>query len=134
MRWTIIAVLTAALLTTGVTTAGADSTMDPNEENAREAHAEVDANGDGMVDRNEFYRRMMEIFYHADGDKNGYLSRVEIEEIQEEMVYDPADWNLDGKLTAAEYIDQRFEVYHRVDTNSDGLLSVTEVVEAYMSP
>jgi Ca2+-binding EF-hand superfamily protein len=133
MRLTTIAILASAFLVTGAAEVRADSMGEPTEADAKEAHAEVDENDDGMVDREEFYHRMVEIFYHNDVDKNGYLDLDELRKMQEEMVYDPADENHDGKLTMAEYIDQRFEAYHRVDTNSDGLLSVEEVVEAYES-
>jgi Ca2+-binding EF-hand superfamily protein len=133
MRWTTIAVLTSGFLATGAVTAASDPISDPTAEDARKAHAEVDVNGDGSVDREEFYDRMVEMFYHNDGDKNGYLDRTELRKIQEEMVFDPADENGDGKLTMGEYIDQRFEAFRSADVNSDGLLSVEEVVAAYES-
>jgi len=131
MRRMTIAILASAFL---VGPAGADSAGEPTEADARAALAEVDENGDGVVDREEFYHRMVEIFYHTDADKNGYLSRGEIEQIQEQMVYDPADSNHDGKLTMAEYIDQRFEAFRRVDTDSNGVLSMEEVIAAYVGP
>jgi Ca2+-binding EF-hand superfamily protein len=133
MRWTTIAVLMSSFLATGAVTAATDSISDPTAEDAREVHAEVDVNDDGTVDREEFYQRMTEIFYHNDSDKDGYLDRAEVRKIQEEMVFDPADADHDGKLTMAEYIDHRFEAFRRVDVNSDGLLSVEEVVDAYES-
>jgi len=134
MQWTTIAISTFVFLGAGAMSAGADSVGVPTEEDAREAHAEVDTNGDGMVTRQEFYTRMVEIFYHNDVDKNGHLDLEELRKMKEEMVYDPADDNHDGKLTMPEYIDQRFEVFHRADTNSDGLLSLQEVIQAYASP
>ena len=126
-----LAALAGAFLWVGATSATADSMDEPTEEQARAAHAEVDSNSDGSVDREEFYRRMVDVFYHNDVDKDGHLNRVELAAIQEEMVYDPADQNRDGKLTMAEYIDQRFEAFHSVDDDSNGLISVEEVVEAY---
>jgi Ca2+-binding EF-hand superfamily protein len=131
MQWTTIAILMSVFLGAGAMPAGADSVGEPTEDDAREAHAEVDRNGDGMISRREFYTRMVEIFYHNDLDKNGYLDLEELRKIKEEMVYDPADRNDDGKLTMSEYIDQRFEVFHDADANSDGLLSLQEVIQAY---
>jgi len=130
MRSTTIAILTTVLLAVGAAPAGADSMDD----SARAAHSESDSNADGRVDRNEFYVRMVEIFYRADGDKDGVLILVELQKIDEDMVFEPADDDGDGKVTLSEYVDQRFESFHEVDANSDGLLSVEEVTDAYEGP
>jgi len=130
MRWTTIAILTSALLAVGAAPAGADSMDD----NARASHAETDRNTDGYVDRDEFYVRMVEIFYTADGDKDGVLVLIELQKIDEGMVFEPADANADGKVTLSEYVDQRFESFHEADVNSDGRLSVDEVIDAYEGP
>ena len=130
MRSTTIAILTSALLAVGAAPAGADSMDD----GARAAHAEADRNGDGQVDRQEFYVRMVGIFYRADGDKDGVLVLVELQKIDEDVVFEPADANDDGKVVLTEYVDQRFESFHEADVNSDGLLSVEEVIDAYEGP
>lgn len=129
-----LAGLAGAFLLVGAMAASADSMGGPTEDQARAAHAEVDTNGDGSVDREEFYRRMVDVFYHNDVDKDGYLNREELVAIQEEMVYAPADENHDGKLTMGEYIDQRFEAFREVDDDSNGLISVEEVIDAYTAP
>ena len=127
--------LAGAFLLAGAVTAFADSMDDaPTEDQAREAHALVDTNDNGSVDREEFYRRMVDIFYLNDVDKDGYLNREELQAIREGMVYEPADLNRDGKLTIAEYIDQRFEAFHDADADSNGLLSVDEVIDVYTAP
>lgn len=130
MRCTTIAILTAALLAVGVVPAGADSV----EDGARAAHTEADRNGDGGIDRNEFYLRMVDNFYRADGDKDGALVLAELQGIDEDMVFEPADRNGDEKVTLKEYIDQRFESFEDADVNSDGVLSVEEVIDAYEGP
>ena len=130
MRSTTIAILTSVLLAVWAAPAGADS-MDGE---ARAAHSESDRNADGRVDRNEFYVRMVEIFYGADGDKDGVLILVELQKIDEDMVFEPADNDGDGKVTLSEYVDQRFESFHEADVNSDGMLSVEEVIDAYEGP
>jgi Ca2+-binding EF-hand superfamily protein len=130
MRWTTIAIVTSALLAVGAAPAGADSVGDE----ARAAHTDTDRNNDGEIDRSEFYARMGEIFYHADGDKDGVLVPAELAAIDEDMVFEPADTNDDGKVTLVEYVDQRFVIFHEADLNSDGVLSVDEVVGVYEGP
>ena len=100
----------------------------------REEHAAVDRNHDGSIDRGEFHVRMVEVFYHADGDRDGLLVVVELERIDEEMVHGPADRDGDGKLTLSEYVDQRFEGFDEADVDDDGLLSLQEVIDAYEGP
>jgi Ca2+-binding EF-hand superfamily protein len=130
MRWTTIAILTSAFIAVGAAPAGADAVDD----DARAAHANSDRDADGKIGRDEFYVRMVEIFYHSDTDKDGSLILVELQKIDEDMVFEPADVNNDGKLTLEEYVDQRFESFHEADVNSDGLLSVEEVIDAYEGP
>jgi len=127
MRSTTIAILASALLALGAAPAGADSV----EDGAREAHSETDRNGDGQIDRDEFYVRMVEVFYRADTNKDGVLVLPELQAIDEDMVFEPADKDGDGKVTLTEYVDQRFESFDEADVNSDGVLSVEEVVDAY---
>ncbi len=130
MHWKTIAILTSAFIAVGAAPAGADAVDD----DARAAHAETDRNTDGHVDRNEFYVRMVEIYYTADDDKDGVLVLIELQKIDEDMVFEPADLNNDGKLTLEEYVDQRFESFHETDVNSDGVLSAGEVIDAYEGP
>lgn len=130
MHWTTIAILTFALLAVGAGPAGADAPEDA----ARQAHADTDRNADGKIDRSEFHARMVEAFYHADADRDGALALVELQNIDEDMVFEPADTNDDGKVTLVEYVDQRFVAFHEADVNSDGVLSVDEVIDAYEGP
>jgi len=46
-------------------------------DDARTAHAETDENHDGNIDREEFHHRQVDVFYHADTDKDGSLSEAE---------------------------------------------------------
>ena len=50
---------------------------------ARRKRTALKARVDGFVDRREFHSRMVEIFYLADTDKDGYLTRVELVVIEE---------------------------------------------------
>jgi Ca2+-binding EF-hand superfamily protein len=127
MRWKTIALLTTAFIAVGAAFAVADSV----DEEAREAFANSDRNGDGKIDRDEFYVRMVEVFYHSDTNKDGFLDLPELQKIDEDMVFEPADVNGDGKLSLTEYVNQRFESFDETDVNSDGVLSVEEVLNAY---
>lgn len=98
----------------------------------RKAHAEADANGDGMIDRAEFHERMVEIFFHGDRDKDGYMTWAELEKVV--LLPDDfrdADRNDDGRISLHEFIRVRFDDYDVVDTSGDGLLSVAEVIAVF---
>ena len=127
MHWMKIAILAIGLLAPGMAVADSESPRDM----AEAAFTETDANKDGRVNREEYYRRMADMYYQADRDKDGQLDRAELEMIEEDMVCDPADTNMDGTLTMPEYIDQRFKQFHDVDDDSDGRLSRDEVIEEY---
>ena len=96
------------------------------------AHAEVDKNGDGQIDREEFHLRMVEIYFHGDRDKDGYMSPAELAVI---LIYpksaEGADRNNDGRISLHEFVNNRFSLFTSVDTNLDGMLSVPEVVGAW---
>lgn len=98
----------------------------------RKAHAEADANGDGALDRAEFHSRMVEVFFFADSDRDGYMTWVEVEK----SVAFPddlrgADTNGDERISLHEFVRVRFADFDTIDSNHDGLLSVDEVVVVY---
>jgi Ca2+-binding EF-hand superfamily protein len=95
----------------------------------RKAHAETDTNGDGSVDRAEFHARMVEVFFFADGDRDGFITWIELEKsVPLPDDYRGADRDDDGRISLYEFVQVRFYDFDRVDTNQDGLLSVEEVV------
>ena len=98
----------------------------------RAAHADADKNGDGMIDRQEFHTRMVEVFFHGDRDKDGQMIWTELEQttIFPEDFRD-ADINGDDQIAMYEFIRVRFYDYDVVDTDSDGLLSVEEIVVVF---
>lgn len=102
------------------------------EHDPRATHAEADKNGDGMIDRQEFHTRMVEVFFHGDRDKDGQMTWTELGQttIFPEDFGD-ADTNGDDQISMYEFIRVRFYDYDVVDTDSDGLLSVEEVVQVF---
>jgi Ca2+-binding EF-hand superfamily protein len=93
---------------------------------------ETDTNGDGFVDRGEFEARMVEVFFFADTDRDGFLSE---EELAKGVVFPEdfrhADTNHDGRLSLYEFEAVRFHDFDRVDADKDGRLSEAEVVAVY---
>jgi len=98
----------------------------------RVAHQETDSNGDGQIDRAEFHARMVEIFFHGDRDKDGYMTWAELEgAVSLPEDFRGADSNGDGRYSLYEFIEVRFHDFGLVDTDDDGLLSVDEVVVVF---
>jgi Ca2+-binding EF-hand superfamily protein len=124
-----IALAAAALL--GTAAAADEQGAQPDRYDPRVAHRETDLNGDGYVDREEFQRRMMDVFFAGDSDKNGFMTRAELERA---VIYpndfDVADWK-DGRISFAEFVRVRFEDYTVVDTDRDGMLSLEEIVAVF---
>ena len=98
----------------------------------RAAFAETDQNADGRVDRAEFHHRMVEIFFHGDSDKDGYMTGEELAgAVEFPKDFEEADRDGDDRISLYEFIQVRFATFDEVDTNTDGTLSVEEVVEAF---
>jgi Ca2+-binding EF-hand superfamily protein len=98
----------------------------------RAAFAETDQNADGRIDRAEFHHRMVEIFFHGDRDKNGYMTTEELAQAVEfPQDFEDADRDGDDRISLYEFIQVRFATYDEVDADHDGLLSVEEVVKAF---
>ena len=129
MRWISIFFLTLALLLSGISAQAGDPAP---KHDPRAAHAQADLNGDGQIDRREFHLRMVEVFFHADADKSGFLKPEELNKatvIEED--FSEADKDGDGKISLYEFIEYRFHGFDEADTDSNGLLSVEEVIAAF---
>jgi Ca2+-binding EF-hand superfamily protein len=131
MRWISLSLLTLALVLSASSSRADDSKPDPGHD-PRVAHAKADLNDDGQVDRREFHLRMVEVFFHADTDKDGFMKPEELNRatlIEED--FDDADNDDDGKVSLYEFIEFRFHLFEEVDTDSNGRLSVEEVVVVF---
>jgi Ca2+-binding EF-hand superfamily protein len=95
------------------------------------AFAETDSNNDGSIDRGEFHLRIVEVFYFADTDKDGYLSPDEQKRLVFPEDFTADDKDGDGRISLREFLRVRFADFDAVDTDHDGMLSLDEVVGAY---
>lgn len=127
MQFIATAILTFALLAPGF--ARADEIPPTND--PRAAHAATDKNHDGEIDREEFHQRMVQNFYFADSDRDGYVSRGQLKAFDEDELFRSADRNGDSKISTKEFVDARFDNFQDADVDSDGALSVQEVVDAF---
>ena len=98
----------------------------PTSEDVNRAFQETDRNGDGRIDREEFHRRSVEVFYFLDRNRDGYLIIGEIAVIPAEA-FRAADRDGDGKLSLQEYLNARFKDFDAMDTNRDGTISKEEL-------
>jgi Ca2+-binding EF-hand superfamily protein len=124
--------ITAVCALLGLASAAAGDEAKAPAYDPRKAHAEADANGDGGVDRAEFHSRIVEVFFFADSDRNGFMTRAELEKsVAFPDDFRDADSDGDGRISLYEFVRVRFADFDTVDSNRDGLLSVDEVVVVY---
>jgi hypothetical protein len=130
MRCAVILCFFASLVF-AVATAAGDEGQAPGY-SPRQAHAEADTNSDGGVDRAEFHARMVEIFFFADRDRDGFLTWQELEKaVVFPDDFRDADTTGDGRISLYEFVRVRFDDFDEVDLDQDGLLSVDEVTVVY---
>jgi EF hand len=103
----------------------------PSPQQLRQQFQETDRNRDGKIDREEFHRRSVELFYFLDKDRKGYLVIVDIQGLPPED-FKAANRRGDGKLNLDEFINARFRHFDLADTNGDGVLTLQEI-EVYMN-
>jgi len=88
---------------------------------------DVDRNGDGHVDREEFRQRMIEVFYGMDGNRDAILSIHEWEQIDQERAI-RADKNDNGELSVEEFLLETYYDFDSADRNNDEQLQENETV------
>jgi Ca2+-binding EF-hand superfamily protein len=89
----------------------------------------VDANGDGVVDIDEFMAHYIAVANDLDADDSDTLTPDELPNVDPER-FALADRDRDGALSYPEVISDRVYVFYSSDTNRDGVLSLEEVLAA----
>lgn len=97
----------------------------------RAAHAATDRDHDGEIDRDEFEQRIVQVFYFADADKDGFVAIGQLSVFDEARLFETADLDRDSRLSLPEFLNARSENFREADTDGSGTLSVEEVVEEF---
>src|SRR5919106_903682 len=84
--------------------------------------ATTDLNDDGVIDREEYHRRMMDTMYFADTNRDGMLSMDEVPDA-DPAAFQAADRNGDGMLSSEEFENSRFDDFDAADQDGSGTLS-----------
>jgi hypothetical protein len=79
--------------------------------------AEIDANHDGAISRNEYSAMTRSHFARYDLNKDGRLTSAER----------PPYMSREGATTEAEYLQASLKVFVGLDTNNDGMIAGNEV-------
>jgi Ca2+-binding EF-hand superfamily protein len=103
----------------------------PPPHDPRAAHAATDQNHDGEIDREEFEQRIIQIFYFADVDRDGFVTIGQLTVFDEALLFETADLDNDSQISLSEFLVVRFENFREADTDGSDTLSVEEVVEAF---
>ena len=98
-------------------------------QNEGEPFSLTDYDKSGRVDRQEYQKRMVEVFYFADRDKDGVVTVEELAVIEtvDQKAFRAADKDGDGKLTVEEFVAYRMIDFDAADKNNDGVLTYEEV-------
>ncbi len=132
MRWLVFFPVILALLTVRVGAGTAQQRID-----VQTIVKTADANNDGHIDRVEFLRRRTEAFFFTDSNKDGFLTKGEIQQTvkgADPKRVDAADVNRDGKISMYEFHKAVDVGFDEADTNRDGLLSMAEVKARWRTP
>ena len=103
----------------------------PPPHDPRAAHAATDRDHNGEIDRGEFEQRIIQIFYFADVDKDGFVTIGQLTVFDEALIFETADLDNDSRISLSEFLVVRFENFREAYTDGSDTLSVEEVVEAF---
>ena len=115
-KFTVVSLLAAITVTSGFALAC------PGHEGSK---ASADTNNDGKVSLQEFQTKARARFDAMDKNKNGVLSKDELEGRGQRMLR--ADSNKDGQVTLAESQAEVQSWFQKLDANKDGALSGDEL-------
>ena len=111
--------------------AGAAAAQSPAQRNWRERFQVHDRNGDDRIDRAEFQEWMVEVFFHRDQAKKGYLTFEDLKDVMTPQTFAAADRKGDGKLWLDEFLNALFQDFEALDVNKDGSITIKQI-EAYI--
>jgi len=103
----------------------------PASHDPRAAHAATDQNRDGEIDRDEFEQRIVQVFYFADVDKDGFVTFGQLMVFDEARLFETADLDGDSRLSLSEFLNARAGNFRDADTDRSDTLSVEEVVAEF---
>lgn len=115
-----------AVLSLVVMAAFSASAQAPGPADLGQIFKNYDRNSDRTLDREEYYRVIVEAFFFRDRDKNGYLVIAELTELSPEG-FRAADRDGDGRLSLQEYVNALFKDFDSADRNQDGVLTYEEL-------
>ena len=102
---------------------------------SKQIFSDADSNRDGYVDLNEFHRDITASFVLLDHDRDGYITREEIDSIPEKSriklllrALKAADRDGDGRLSFKEVIEARMAYFDQADSNRDDRISLDEAL------
>ena len=88
--------------------------------------ATTDLNDDGVIDREEYHRRMMDTMFFADTNGDGVLTPDELPDA-DPAAFQASDRDGDGRLSSEEFTQARFGDFEAADQDRSGTLSPAEV-------
>lgn len=98
--------------------------------------ASADANGDGVVTRDEYARARLANFSRLDRNKDGAVSKADFKRLARfkpqvadrlDALIAAMDTDKDGKVTRTEFAAAPMPLFNRADTNGDGKIDASEM-------
>ena len=117
------------LLSLGAANAGAQQAPAYD---VKAAFSQADHNGNQSIELDEFYERLVDVFFLGDTNKDGFLTEeefVKVVVLKEDFA--KIDKNKEGRVDRREFVAARLPLFLVIDTDDDGELSITEVTAAY---
>src|SRR4029450_7636975 len=105
MRTPHLRILAAGLVAAGSPALAADASP---KHDPRAAFKESDTNGDGVVDHGEYHARIVEVFYFADVNKDGFLDPNELKALAFPEDFKDDDKDANGRVSLREFLRVRF--------------------------
>lgn len=87
--------------------------------------SEIDANGDGKVERAELRTRKMDVFFLRDKDQDTHLSRQEFDALSD-AVFAALDGDGDGRISGFEFNQAELTKFESIDADGDGAITLEE--------